>query len=190
MQRKYLLIIGAILIVAVLGIFYFNKSANRVPGGPCPVTTLVGECKITSIHDMSIKITSDIVHYYNYTVLAVDYSFTPNQTIEGIVNDPKKLVAQLNYNKQTTTARELAFNGIKCLLKPGIDEKHYPYESVNESCHLNDNNSYDCNYTEITREDLENCNIRENTTIPCKLEIVGGPCSPGGFEYFENSPAT
>ena len=86
MQRKHLLIIGLLAALAVFAAFYLYGSARQVSGGPCPVTVLEGDCKVSSISDAYIRITPDIQHYYNYSVLVIDWAFTPTKPMEGVEN--------------------------------------------------------------------------------------------------------
>ena len=186
------MILGVLVVLVVIGILFivgYIKEPVKV-GGPCSYVTLVGDCKITSVYDENLKLTADVWHYYDYGVLAVNYTFTPTQPMTGGTElgeiERGVLINGITREKYSTTARWLAFNGIKCLLKPGMGVDDYFYRNVNESCHLTDNNVFNCDYVEITRQDLEKCNIKENAVIGCKLtKEISGSCSPGGFEYYE-----
>ena len=195
MQRKHLLIlVGAIAVLVILGMLFmsgFNNINNNKPGGGCTYVTLEGDCKVSSIREDNVKITADIHHYYNYGVLVVDYAFTPTKPMEGGDNlgpiEREFIKTSIISERYGAYARDLAFNGIKCLLKPGMGQNDYAYESVKENCTLKDNNTYECSFPDITREDLAKCSIKEGATIHCKLRrMISGSCSPGGFEYFES----
>ena len=189
MQRKHLLIIALLAALAVFAALYFYNSARQAPGGPCPVTVLEGDCKVSSISDAYIRITPDIQHYNNYSVLVIDWTFTPTKPMEGSENlgpvERELIKENLVNERHAAYARDLAYNGIRCLLKPGMDQNDYAYKSVKENCTLGADNAYRCSFPDITRQDLEDCGIRIGAVVHCKLTRRGGSCPPGGFEYFE-----
>ena len=194
MQRKHLWILGAIAVLVILGMLFmssFNNIGNNKTGGGCSYVTLEGDCKVSSIREDNVKITADIKDYYNYGVLVIDYTFTPTKPMEGGDNlglIKRELIKTSIINERHVAyARNLAFKGINCLLKQGIDQNDYAYKSVKEKCMLNDNNVYECSFPDITRQDLGKCGIKEGAIIHCKLtRSISGSCTPRMVEYFEN----